>query len=55
MGDVYGVPSAAQAAVHAFLSDAVERGLGDNDWSDLVLAAEARGDVTLNIAPKEEA
>jgi len=54
MGDTYGVPSAAAAAVLAFLSDAVERGLGDNDWGDLVIAAEQRGNVALNIAPKPE-
>jgi 3-hydroxyisobutyrate dehydrogenase-like beta-hydroxyacid dehydrogenase len=54
MGDAYGVPTAAGAAVLEFLSDAVARGFGDNDWSDLVLAAEARGDVALNISPKPE-
>ena len=55
IGDIataYGVPAAMGAAVQEFLSDAVARGLGDNDWSDLVLAAEARGDVKLNISPK---
>jgi 3-hydroxyisobutyrate dehydrogenase-like beta-hydroxyacid dehydrogenase len=55
MGDTYGVPSAAAAAVFAFLTDAVERGLGDNDWGDLVIAAEQRGGVTLNISPKPPA
>jgi 3-hydroxyisobutyrate dehydrogenase-like beta-hydroxyacid dehydrogenase len=52
MGDAYGVPSAAAAAVFEFLNDAVERGLGDNDWGDLVIAAEQRGNVELNIPPK---
>ncbi len=54
MGETYGVPSAAAAAVFEFLNDAVARGLGDNDWGDLVIAAEQRGDVTLNITPKPE-
>ncbi len=54
MGGAYGVPTAAAAAVLEFLSDAVERGFGDNDWSDLVLVAEARGDVSLTISPKPE-
>jgi 3-hydroxyisobutyrate dehydrogenase-like beta-hydroxyacid dehydrogenase len=54
MGDAYGVPTAAGGAVLEFLTDAVSRGLGDNDWSDLVLAAEARASVELNIAPKAE-
>ena len=40
----------ASAALE-FLSDAVERGLGDSDWTDLVIAAEARGNVELSIAP----
>jgi hypothetical protein len=36
------------------LSDVVARGLGDHDWGDLVLAAEARGGVELTITPKAE-
>ena len=35
-----------------FLNDAVERGLGDNDWGDLVIAAEQRGNVELTITPE---
>ncbi len=54
MGDRFGVPTPVAAAMLEFLDDAVERGLGDNDWGDLVLAAEARGDVELTIAPKAE-
>ncbi|MEY2417974.1 MAG: hypothetical protein QOG90_654 [Actinomycetota bacterium] len=54
IGQAYGVPTPAGAAVLEFLSDAVARGFGDNDWSDLVLAAEARGDVELTISPKPE-
>ena len=54
IGESYGVPTPAAAAALEFLSDAVARGFGDNDWSDLVLAAEARGDVALTIAPKAD-
>lgn len=54
MADSYGVPRAAAAAVFEFLADAVERGLGGNDWGDLVIAAEQRGDVSLTISPKPE-
>ena len=54
IGAAYGVPTPAASAVLEFLSDAVARGFGDNDWSDLVLAAEARGDVELTISPKPE-
>jgi 3-hydroxyisobutyrate dehydrogenase-like beta-hydroxyacid dehydrogenase len=37
-----GVPAPVAAAVSGVLADALARGLGDHDWSDLVLAAEAR-------------
>jgi len=50
-----GVPSAMAAAMVEVLADAVTRGLGDHDWSDLVVAAEARGGVELTIAPPEGA
>ena len=36
-------------------ADAVARGFGDQDGSDLVLAAEARAGVSLTIAPKADA
>ncbi|HUR79012.1 MAG TPA: NAD(P)-dependent oxidoreductase [Acidimicrobiales bacterium] len=54
IGEASGVPTVAASAVLEFLSDAVARGFGDNDWSDLVLAAEARGDVSLTIEPKPQ-
>jgi 3-hydroxyisobutyrate dehydrogenase-like beta-hydroxyacid dehydrogenase len=54
IGAATGVPTAAATAVLEFLSDAVTRGFGDNDWSDLVLVAEARGDLELTITPKPE-
>jgi 3-hydroxyisobutyrate dehydrogenase-like beta-hydroxyacid dehydrogenase len=37
-----GVPAPVASAVREVLADALERGLGDRDWSDLVVAAEAR-------------
>jgi 3-hydroxyisobutyrate dehydrogenase-like beta-hydroxyacid dehydrogenase len=46
-----GVPAPVAAAVSAVLADAVERGLGDRDWSDLVVAAEARSGVPLELRP----
>ena len=49
-----GVSASIAAAMVEVLSDAVARGLGDHDWGDLVLAAEARGGVELTIAPKAE-
>lgn len=44
-----GVPAPIASAVHAVLADAVERGLGDHDWSDLVVAAEDRAGVELRM------
>lgn len=41
------------AAVSSVLADAVERGLGGHDWSDLVLAAEARSGQSLVLGPAE--
>ena len=46
-----GVPAPIAAAVREVLADAVERGLGDHDWSDLVVAAEARSGVALELPP----
>ena len=48
------MPTPVAEATLAFLADAVERGLGEHDWSDLVLEAEARGGIELTIAPKSE-
>jgi 3-hydroxyisobutyrate dehydrogenase-like beta-hydroxyacid dehydrogenase len=45
-----GVPAPIAAAVHGVLADALARGLGDRDWSDLVVAAEARAGRPLTIA-----
>lgn len=54
LGAAVGVPTPVAMAAFEFLNDAVARGLGDNDWGDLVIAAEQRGNVELTIAPKEE-
>jgi 3-hydroxyisobutyrate dehydrogenase-like beta-hydroxyacid dehydrogenase len=54
LGSAQGVPTPVADATLAFLSDAVDRGLGEHDWSDLVLAAEARGGIELAIAPARE-
>jgi 3-hydroxyisobutyrate dehydrogenase-like beta-hydroxyacid dehydrogenase len=50
-----GIPAPVAAAVSAVLADAVERGLGDHDWSDLVVAAEARAGRALVLGPPEPA
>ncbi len=54
LGEATGVPTPVAMAMLEFLGDAVKRGLGDNDWGDLVIAAEQRGNVELTIAPKQE-
>ena len=50
-----GVPAEIAQAARSLLDDAVARGLGDHDWTDLVLAAEARAGVDLHLPPKAEA
>jgi 3-hydroxyisobutyrate dehydrogenase len=45
-----GIPAPVAAAVRGVLADALERGLGDRDWSDLVVAAEARAGRPLTLA-----
>jgi 3-hydroxyisobutyrate dehydrogenase-like beta-hydroxyacid dehydrogenase len=45
------IPAPVAGAIRQVLADAVDRGLGDRDWSDLVLAAEARAGVTLRLQP----
>ncbi|MGH9275588.1 MAG: NAD(P)-dependent oxidoreductase [Acidimicrobiales bacterium] len=49
-----GVPVEIAKAARSLLDDAVARGLGDHDWTDLVLAAEARAGVDLHLSPKKE-
>jgi 3-hydroxyisobutyrate dehydrogenase-like beta-hydroxyacid dehydrogenase len=46
-----GVPAEIAQAARSLLDDAVARGLGDHDWTDLVLAAEARAGVQLHLPP----
>jgi 3-hydroxyisobutyrate dehydrogenase-like beta-hydroxyacid dehydrogenase len=47
------VAAPVAAAVSSVLADVVARGLGDHDWSDLVLAAEARSGQSLLLGPAE--
>ena len=46
-----GIPAPVAAAVRGVLDDALARGLGDRDWSDLVVAAEARSGRELRLGP----
>ena len=46
-----GVPAPVTAAMVEVLEDACARGLGDKDWSELVVAAEARAGVELRLPP----
>jgi 3-hydroxyisobutyrate dehydrogenase len=46
-----GVPAPVAGAIHRIFADAVERGLGELDFSDLVLAAEARAGLELRLGP----
>jgi len=48
---ITGVPAEIARAARSLLDDAVARGLGGHDWSDLVLAAEARAGVDLRLPP----
>jgi 3-hydroxyisobutyrate dehydrogenase-like beta-hydroxyacid dehydrogenase len=50
----HGVSATIAAAVVEALDDAVSRGLGDHDWSDLVVAAEQRSGVRLTLAGEGE-
>jgi 3-hydroxyisobutyrate dehydrogenase-like beta-hydroxyacid dehydrogenase len=50
-----GVPAEIAQAARSLLDDAVARGLGEHDWTDLVLAAEARAGVELHLPPKADA
>jgi 3-hydroxyisobutyrate dehydrogenase/2-hydroxymethylglutarate dehydrogenase len=49
-----GIPAPVAAAVSSVLADAVERGLGDRDWSDLVVAAEVRSGHDIVLGPADE-
>jgi 3-hydroxyisobutyrate dehydrogenase-like beta-hydroxyacid dehydrogenase len=50
-----GVPAPVTAAMVEVLEDAVAQGLGDKDWSELVVAAEARAGVELRLPPAADA
>ena len=51
IAEATGVPAEIAQAARSLLDDAVARGLGDHDWTDLVLAAEARAGVELHLPP----
>ena len=53
IAEATGVPAEIAQAARSLLDDAVARGLGDHDWTDLVLAAEARADVDLHLPPAQ--
>jgi 3-hydroxyisobutyrate dehydrogenase-like beta-hydroxyacid dehydrogenase len=48
------VPAPVAQAIAGVMRDAVDRGLGPRDWSDLVLAAEARAGVELKLRPASD-
>ena len=48
-----GVEAPVAAAVRAVLTEVVERGLGDHDWSDLVVAAEQSSGIELTLRPPD--
>jgi 3-hydroxyisobutyrate dehydrogenase-like beta-hydroxyacid dehydrogenase len=54
VADGHGVSAAMASTMVEVLQDVLARGLGDHDWSDLVVAAEQRSGVALTIAPKVE-
>ena len=51
VADAAGIPVPVATAVRGVLADALERGLGERDWSDLVVAAEARAGRPLRLGP----
>jgi 3-hydroxyisobutyrate dehydrogenase/2-hydroxymethylglutarate dehydrogenase len=51
LAEAAGVPAGVAGAIAAVLADAVARGLGDRDWSDLVIAAETRAGIELHLPP----
>ena len=51
LADAADVPAPIAAALAEVLADAVDRGLGDRDWSDLVAVAEARSGRSLLLGP----
>jgi 3-hydroxyisobutyrate dehydrogenase-like beta-hydroxyacid dehydrogenase len=47
----HGVPAPVAAAVAEVLADAVARGMGEQDWTELPTLAEARAGVTFDLRP----
>jgi 3-hydroxyisobutyrate dehydrogenase-like beta-hydroxyacid dehydrogenase len=52
VAEAHGTSSAIAGAMVQVMDDVVARGLGDHDWSDLVVAAEQRSGVPLRIGPR---
>lgn len=52
VADAAGIPVPVACAIGDVLADALSRGLGDRDWSDLVVAAEARAGRPLTLGAK---
>jgi 3-hydroxyisobutyrate dehydrogenase-like beta-hydroxyacid dehydrogenase len=51
VADDAGIPAPVASAISGVLADAIDRGLGARDWSDLVVAAEARAGRPLTLGP----
>jgi 3-hydroxyisobutyrate dehydrogenase-like beta-hydroxyacid dehydrogenase len=54
LSEATGVPAPMGSQIRRILQDAVEAGLGDRDWSDLVEHAEKQAGIALQIAPAKE-
>jgi 3-hydroxyisobutyrate dehydrogenase-like beta-hydroxyacid dehydrogenase len=55
LASAFGVPAPVAGAISQVFADAVERGLGERDWTDLVLAAEARTGLQLRLGHAPDA
>jgi 3-hydroxyisobutyrate dehydrogenase-like beta-hydroxyacid dehydrogenase len=53
LADTAGIPVPLAHAVRGVLADALDRGLGEHDWSDLVVAAEARAGRPLTLGARD--
>jgi 3-hydroxyisobutyrate dehydrogenase-like beta-hydroxyacid dehydrogenase len=53
VAEANGVPAPVAHAVAEVLRDAVARGMGDQDWSDLVVLAETRSGIPLELRPAD--
>lgn len=51
----HAVPAPVAAAIAEVLADAIARGMGDQDWTELPTLAEARAGITLTLRPADPA